>query len=81
MIKYLINQTNTVRVHTIGEVEQFHEELKHNTQFELNSFSYTIKDIKQKGEVVDSYIVVKYKITFNNEKEPERQIEVEYNEI
>lgn len=81
MVKYLINQTNTVRLGYLADVEAFHEELKHNSNFELNSFSYTVKEIKQKSEVIGEYYIVKYKITFNNEKEPERQIEVEYNEI
>ena len=81
MTKYLINATHTVRIHTVNEVEQLHEELKHNPKFELVNFSYTIKDIKQKREVVDQYCLVKYKIVFTDEKEPERQMEIEYNEI
>ena len=80
-MKYLINCTNTVRFNTLAEVEQFHEELKHENLFQLNTFSYTVKEIKVKGEVVDEYYVVKYKITFTNEKDPEGQFEVTYNEI
>lgn len=81
MIKYLISAVNTVRVHTVADVEALHEELKHNSNFELVQFSYTTKDIKVKREVVDQYQLVKYKITFTDEKEPEAQFEVEYNEI
>ena len=81
MVKYLINCTNTVRVHTVADVEALHEELKHNPDFELIQFSYTTKDVKVKREVVDQYQLVKYKITFTNEKEPERQVEVEYHEV
>lgn len=80
MIKYLLTTTNTYRVATLNDVEAFHEELKHSDMFELNNFSYTVKEIKRKGEVIDMYYVIKYKITFTNEKEPERRIEVEYNE-
>lgn len=81
MVKYLISAVNTVRVHTVADVETLHEELKHNPNFELVQFSYTTKDIKVKREVVDQYQLVKYKILFTDEKEPEAQFEVEYNEI
>ncbi len=80
-MKYLIGCTNTVRLSTLNEVEEFHEELKHENKFQLNNFSWTLKEIKKKGEVVDEYFLVKYKITFTNEKDPEVQYEVEYNEI
>ena len=53
MIKYLLSTVNTYRVHTVNDVELLHEELKKDNKFELTSFSYTTKDIKVKGEVVD----------------------------
>ena len=81
MIKYLITTTNTYRVHTVSEVEALHEELKNDPRFELTSFSYTTKDIKEKREVVDQYQLVKAKLVFTSEKEPEVQYEVEYNEV
>lgn len=81
MIKYLITTTNTYRVHTVAEVEALHEELKNDPRFELTSFSYTTKDIKEKREVVDQYQLVKAKLVFTSEKEPEVQYEVEYNEV
>lgn len=80
-MKYLINVTNTYRVHTVEDVEKLHEELKQDTRFELVSFSYTTKDIKEKREVVDQYQLVKAKLVFTNEKEPEAVYEVEYNEV
>ena len=81
MVKYLLKTVNTYRVHTVAEVEQLHEEIKHNPLFELTGFSYTTKDIKIKGEVVDQYQVVKAQLVFTNEKEPEAQFEVEYHEV
>ena len=81
MPRYLISAVNTVRVHTVGEVEALHEELKHDNRFELVNFSYTVKDIKVKREVVDQYCLVKYKISFTDEKEPEVEYEVEYSEV
>lgn len=80
-MKYLLNCTNVYRVHTVSEVEQLHDELKKDNRFELTAFSYTTKDIKVKGEVIDQYQVVKAKIVFTSEKEPEIQYQEDYNEI
>ena len=80
-MKYLLNTVTTVRVATVEEVEKLHEELKHDNRFELVAFSYTTKDIKVKGEVIDQYQVVKYKLVFTDEKNPEERFEIEYNEI
>ena len=80
-MNYLISATNTYRVHTVAEVEALHEQLKNDDRFTLNSFSYTTKDIKEKRQVVDQYQLVKAKLTFTAEKEPDRFFEVEYNEI
>ena len=80
-MKYLISCTNTWRVHTVEDVERLHEELKNDTRFELTQFSYTTKDIKEKREVIDSYQLVKAKLVFTSEKEPEMTYEVDYNEV
>ena len=64
MIKYLISAVNTVRVHTVADVETLHEELKNDSRFDLVEFSYKTKDIKVKREVVDQYQLVKYKLVF-----------------
>ena len=81
MVKYLINDVTTYRVATVKEVEALHEELLADTSFELTAFSYTTKYIKVKGEIVDEYQVVKAKKVFNNEKEPDRTIDVKYEVI
>ena len=81
MIKYLLSATNTYRVHTVEDVERLHEELKNDIRFELVQFSYTTKDIKVKREVVDQYQVVKAKLVFTNEKEPEIMYEADYSEV
>jgi len=80
-MEYLISAVNTYRVHTVGDVEELHERLKNDPNFELVAFSYTTKFIKQKGEVVDEYQVVKAKMTFTDEKFPEARFEVAYNEV
>lgn len=78
MAKYLINDVTTYRVGTVEEVEALHEELLADNTFELTAFSYATKQIKVKGEVVEEYQVVKAKKVFNNEKEPDTDIDVKY---
>lgn len=78
MAKYLINDVTTYRVGTVEEVEALHEELLADNSFELTAFSYTTKYIKVKGEVVEEYQVVKAKKVFNNEKEPDTDVDVKY---
>ena len=78
MEKYLINDVTTYRVSTVQDVEKLHEELLADPTFELTAFSYTTKYIKVKGEIVDEYQVVKAKKVFNNEKEPDRSVDVKY---
>ena len=80
MIKYLINDVTTYRVSTVAEVEELHNELLADQSFDLTAFSYTTKYIKEKGEIVDEYQIVKAKKVFNNEKEPESRIGVKYEE-
>ena len=78
MVKYLINDVTTYRVATIEDVEALHEELLADSTFTLTAFSYTTKYIKVKGEIVEEYQLVKAKKVFNEEKEPDRYIDVKY---
>ena len=80
-MEYLLNTVVSVRVHTVEEVEQLHETLKNDGRFELVQFSYTTKDIKAKSEIIDQYQVVKYKLVFTNEKEPEMTYRMEFEEV
>lgn len=78
MAKYLINDVTTYRVGTVDEVEKLHDELLADDSFELTSFSYTTKQIKVKGEVMEEYQVVKAKKVFNAEKDPITNVDVKY---
>lgn len=80
MNKYLINDVTTYRVGTVEEVEQLHEELANDPMFQLTNFSYTTKYIKEKGEIVEEYQIVKAKKVFNEEKFPEGHFYVKYGE-
>lgn len=78
MNKYLLTSTDTYRVETVEDVEALHEELKNNPRFQLVSFSYKTKYIKEKGEIIGEYQVVSAKKVFNDEKEPSTTININY---
>ena len=75
---YLLSCTDTYRVETVGEVEALHEELSNDPNFTLVSFSYKTKYIKAQGEIVEEYQVVTATKIFNEEKNPERTVNVFY---
>jgi hypothetical protein len=75
---YLLSCTDVYRVDTVAEVEALHEELSEDANFTLVSFSYKTKYIKEKREIVGEYQVVTAKKVFNDEKEPERRVEIHY---
>lgn len=77
-MKYLINNIITYRFNSIAEVEEFHDKLTHNPQYNLASFNYKTKAIKEKGEVVEEYYLVTVKLAFNDEKDPDDTIDVTY---
>ena len=70
-MNYLLNAVNTYRVPTEEAALNLRETLNNLPYGELTSFSYTVKEIKQKGEVIETYYVVKAKLVFTIEKEPE----------
>ncbi len=77
-MKYLISVVESIRVPNVTEVEKLHTELREDKRFELKKFEYTHKEVKSKGEVIDEYELVKATLVFNNEKEPDRMVSVEY---
>ena len=78
MSRYLCQVVETIRVATVGEVEKLHVELKNDSRFELKKFEYTHKEVKQKGEIIDEYELVKATLIFNKEKEPESIVDIEF---
>jgi len=77
-MKFLINTTEVYRVETENEVEQIINEAKHSNMFVLVRYNCQKKEIKVKGEVIDEYYRVTLVKNFNNEKEPEAHIAVNY---
>ena len=75
---YLVKTTDVYRVDSVGEVEQFHKDLKGDPHYELESFAYQQKQVKQKGEIVDEYCLVTVKKKFNDPKEPTSDVSISY---
>ena len=80
-MKYLINTTETYRVDTENEVNTLIEETKKSNLFTLNKYNCQQKELKQKGEIVDSWFKVTLSKTFTSEKEPDSNIQIKYEGI
>lgn len=76
-MNFLIKSTNVYRVPDVEAALALREELE-DQYGELTGFKYAHKDIKAKGEVVDSYELVTATIVFNSEKEPESPVRESY---
>lgn len=74
MLKSLIKSTVELRVETEEEADQLNQELQRealDNGYTLTNFSKSRKDVKSKGEVVDSWYIIKYTYQFNDAKAPE----------
>lgn len=80
-MKYLLKATDVYRLNTLAEADALEEELRRDPMFSLTNWSVKEKEIKVKGEVVDSYFVASATKLFTAEKEPEVQFDVTYEEI
>lgn len=79
-MKYLIDTTETYRVETEAEVNSMINEAKTNPTFTLVRYKCEAKDVKVKGEVVDTYYKVSFTKRFNDIKDPEIDFEIIYEE-
>ena len=77
-MRYLLKAVDTYRVPDEAAVETLHDELLNDPTFDLVSFSYKVKQIKAKGEVIEEYMVVQATKVFTNEKDPEDVFTVTY---
>ena len=78
MEKFLLTTTESYRIDTEKEVEVAIQEAKEDPTFILKKYDRTFKEKKQKGEVVDSYFILKLTKQFNEEKEPVSEVTVNY---
>lgn len=72
--KFLLKTTEEYWLSDLVTVESFHKELQQDAidqDYQLTSFAYTEKPIKEEKEVVDSYFIVKVTKVFDDAKEPE----------
>lgn len=77
-MKYLITTTEVYRVDTEEQVKQIIEEAKTDNHFIVTKYTSQYKERKQKGEVIDFWWKVTLVKSFNNEKEPKIDVDVEY---
>jgi len=78
MSNYLIKTTNVYRVPTVDDALKLREELEAIDCGELINFAYTTKYIKEKGQIVEEYQLVKATISFTPEKDPEQKVDASY---
>ena len=79
-MKYLLAVTEKYRVSSEDEALKFIDEAKNDKGYVLNKYTTQKKEVKQKGEVIDEYVVVSLTKIFNSEKEPTDEIEISYEE-
>jgi hypothetical protein len=77
-MKYLVNVTEVYRVDSETEVEQLIADAKADDSFNLVKYNREYKQKKAKGEVIDDWYKVTLVKSFNDEKDPERIVEVTY---
>lgn len=77
-MKYLLKSTEEYRVSTQEEATQLIEEAKQESGYILQKYGSQHKERKQKGEVIDDYFKVTLVKTFTDEKEPNFQTKITY---
>lgn len=77
-MKYLTDVTEVYRVDSEAEADQLLETAKASGV--LNKYSCVYKERKQKGEVIDSWYKVTLNKKFTDEKEPDKQMAINYEE-
>lgn len=78
MSKYLISTCETYRIDTESEVLKEIEIAKNDNRFILHKYTSERKDVKSKGEVIDSYYKVTFTKVFDDIKNPAGEASIEY---
>ena len=82
MAKYLIKTVETYRCDTENEAKNFIESQKNGGQYTLSKYTSETKEVKEKGEVVDSYQLVSLTKVFDNAKDPMGSIDtIHYGDV
>ena len=77
-MKYLITTTEVYRFSSEDEATNFIESAKKESGYVLTKHTVEYKERKQKGEIIDYYWKVTVVKSFNDIKEPETDVDVEY---
>ena len=77
-MRYLTQVQETYRLPNEKEVESFLNELKNDNRFVIKKYSSIKKERKQKGEVIDEWIQFTVVKIFNDEKEPNTKVDINY---
>ena len=78
MSKYLISTTETYRIDTENETMKAIEEAKQDSSYILGKYISEHKERKSKGEVIDEYWKLTLTKLFNNIKEPDSIVNINY---
>ena len=78
MSKYLVSTIETYRVDTEAEATQAIEEAKKDNSYTLGKYTSEHKERKSKGEVIDEYWKLSLTKLFNDIKEPDSIVTVDY---
>ena len=76
MAKYLVSTTEVYRVDDETEAEALIESAKQDGSYVLTKYNRELKERKNKGEVIDSWVKCVLVKTFGNEKNPEECYEI-----
>lgn len=77
-MKFLISTTEIYRVDSEAEAEQLIQDAKADDKFNLLKYTTEKKDLKLKGEIVDTYFKVSLNKSFNELKEPLNEVDINY---
>ena len=77
-MRYLIQTTEVYRADTEAEAQGVITEAKAASEYALTKYSSEAKEVKSKGEVVDTYYKVSLTKVFTDIKEPEAIATITY---
>lgn len=78
MSKYLCSVVETYRVDNEAEADELIAEARESRIFDLKKSSTQKKEVKAKGEIVDEFVLVSLTKSIQDPKNPEVQVELNY---
>lgn len=78
MSKYLCSVIETYRVDNEAEADVLIAEARESSIYNLKKSNVQKKEVKQKGEIIDEFVLVTLTKDIQNPKEPEMNVEINY---